>query len=215
MKGIGRGSYCKATSMILVDKNRIHNKRISQSCSCFSKSVKDSCFTSFTSKPWPPLLLSSAPLLRLWNQERTPASPLCLRQSKPRPSSREILNWSREPKLWEDECECSFTPSRLTVITCPQLMLLLLSCSGLFWTSWFRRRRTTSKTWASWWRWDTCCLSVPDYPATPSQCYLLCTGPWRRLFSWSLSHAAIFHCNWYIDEEQSRWQKHCVTQGWM
>lgn len=143
----------------------------------------------FLLRPNPDLLLS--PLLRLWNQERTPASPLCPRQSKPRPSSREILSWSREPKLWEDECECSVTPAatattnattttlhfclvahvstaalvpccsrdkRLTVITRPQLMLLSLFCSGLFWTSWFRRRRTTSKTWASWWRWDTYCL---------------------------------------------------------
>lgn len=44
-------------------------------------------------------------------------------------------------------------------------------CSGLFWTSWFRRRRTTSKTWASWWRWATNTFTLTLCPS-----YLFCSG---------------------------------------
>lgn len=48
------------------------------------------------------------------------------------------------------------TTSRLRyhwVAVSADVTALCLFCSGLFWTSWFKQRRTTSKTWASWWRW--------------------------------------------------------------
>lgn len=76
--------------------------------------------------------LTSSPPFRLWNQERTPASPLSLRRSKALPSSRETLNWSRGPKLWEAGCEYTVTASSpnfydhdhsVGALLCPQLSL--------------------------------------------------------------------------------------------
>lgn len=48
------------------------------------------------------------------------------------------------------QCRCPAVSSAVVTVRC-----FLFVCSGLFWRSWFRRRKTTSKTWASWWRWGT------------------------------------------------------------
>lgn len=105
--------------------------------------------------PWP---LTYVFPLRPWNQERTPASPRCPPQSRALRSSRGTPSWSREPKLWGDGCEYDVTASALIIYLVTtgvrgyHNVTVVCLCSGLFWRSWFRLKKTTSKTWASWLR---------------------------------------------------------------
>lgn len=75
----------------------------------------------------------------------------------------------------------TFTTTTTVLVPCCVLRCRyssLFFCSGLFWRSWFRRRKTTSKTWASWWRWGThtfMLLCVCNPPANTSQQYPLST----------------------------------------